>query len=87
MKTTHYERILGILVELKDSHPSSTISNHLYAALQDNFWGMSDEQFYLALNKYKTRLDMDVPHKDEDIDKIIKDGMNLHKILDDQEDD
>lgn len=86
MKTTHYENILGILIELKEMYPGYTIAKHLSTALEGNFWGMTDQQLFAELHKYKSRLQLDIPHKDDEIDQIIKDGMNLHKILEEDED-
>lgn len=43
---------------------------------------MTDRELLFALEKYKTQLEMDVPHVDEqEIEDIIKDGMNLENIL------
>ena len=41
---------------------------------------MTDREFVFALEKYKLQLEMDVPHT-EDIDEIIRQGMNLDSIL------
>lgn len=39
-----------------------------------------------SLTKYKSELDMDFPHIDEkEIEKIIKDGMDLANILKEEE--
>jgi hypothetical protein len=39
-----------------------------------------------ALEKYKSQLELDVPHTDEnELDQIIKDGMNLDDILKEQD--
>lgn len=41
---------------------------------------MTDREFVFALEKYKLQLEMDVPNA-EDIDEIIRQGMNLDTIL------
>lgn len=87
MKPSHYEKILGLLVELKQTHSKCTMANHLATVLEDNFWGMTDKELYTALEKYKNKLSLDKSHSDQEIDIIIKQGMNLHTILDDQDDD
>jgi hypothetical protein len=41
-----------------------------------------------ALNRYKSQLTLDIPHPDDtEIDKIVKEGMNLHTILQEDEED
>jgi len=87
MKPSHYEKILGVLVELKQAHPKCTMANHLATALEENFWGMTDKELYDALEKYKNKLSLDKYHSENELEVIIKQGMNLHSILDDQDDD
>jgi hypothetical protein len=48
---------------------------------------MTDKELVFALEKYKTEIEMDIPHTDEsEIDKIIKEGMDLDNILKEEED-
>jgi hypothetical protein len=85
---TIYEQILTSLKELKEEFPSYNMGRHLDTALSEykDVWGITDKEMLYALNRYKAQLTLDVPHPDEsEIDKIIKDGMNLDTIL--QEDD
>ena len=87
--TSSYEQILSVLVELKEAFPSYNMGRHLDTALNEykDIWGMTDKEMLYALNKYKSQLTLDVPHPDEtEIDKIVKDGMNLDTILDDYQD-
>lgn len=89
MKPNSYEQILSVLVELKEAFPSYNMGRHLDTALNEykDTWGMTDKEMLYALNKYKSQLTLDVPHPDEtEIDKIVKDGMNLDTILDDYQD-
>ena len=59
------------------------MGRHLSTALADygDFWGISDKELLFALSKYKSQLDMDFPHVEEEIDIIIKEGQNLDTIL------
>ena len=85
-KATHYNRILKVLEELKKSHPSYNIGKHISTALDGHdLWGITDSDFFSALKDYQEELSLDVPHKEEDIDKIIKDGLNLSSVLDDDD--
>lgn len=90
MKPTAYEQILSVLIELKEAFPSYNLGRHLDTALSEykDTWGMTDKEMLYALNKYKSQLTLDVPHPDEtEIDKIVKEGMNLHTILQEDEED
>lgn len=90
-KKNHYNDALHTLQELHKSFPTYNLGRHLSTALADygDTWGLSDKELAYALTKYKAELDMDVPHPDEsEIDKIIKEGMDLDNILkqDEEED-
>jgi hypothetical protein len=90
MKPTSYQEILDELVELKETFPSYNLGKHLDTALSDykNIWGMTDKEMLYALNRYKAQLTMDIPHPDEsEIEKIVRDGMNLDTILQEDEED
>ena len=90
MKPTAYEQILSVLIELKETFPSYNLGRHLDTALNEykDIWGMTDKEMLYALSKYKSQLTMDVPHPDEsEIDKIVKDAMNLDTILQEDEED
>jgi hypothetical protein len=50
-----------------------------------DLWGMDDDRLYRIVKKYQDALQLDVPHDDSEIDKIIKDGMKLHDILDEED--
>jgi hypothetical protein len=87
MKTSYYEKTLALLIELKRSHPKCSMGRHLATALEPNTWNMTDAEVFHALEKYKSRLSMDVFHSDSDIDKIINDGLHLKSILQEDEED
>lgn len=87
---TIYEQILIALKELKEEFPSYNMGRHLDTALSEykDVWGITDKEMLYALNRYKAQLTLDIPHPDEsEIDKIIKDGMNLDTILQEDEED
>ena len=90
MKPTAYEQILSVLIELKETFPSYNLGRHLDTALNEykDIWGMTDKEMLYALSKYKSQLTLDIPHPDEsEIDKIVKDAMNLDTILQEDEED
>lgn len=83
---TYYEKAIAILVHLKEAHPKCTMARHLATALEDNFWGMTDKELHNALERYKNKLSLDTDHSEEELEMIIKQGMNLHSILEEEED-
>ena len=73
---------------LRKAHPTYNIGRHISTALDgyDDIWGVTDKEFLFALEKYELELNMDVDHIDqEEIDEIIKDGMNLERTLFEEE--
>lgn len=89
-KKTHYQQALHTLQELHKNFPTYNLGRHLATALSDygDIWGLTDKELAYALDKYKTELEMDVPHTDEsEIDKIIKEGMDLDNILKEEDED
>jgi len=81
-KTNEYKQILKALQELQDIYPSYGLGRHLCTALEDygDLWGVSDKEILFAITKYRATLEMDVPRETEDIEAIVKDGMNLSSI-------
>jgi hypothetical protein len=87
-KPNYYRQILQTLERLHKAHPTYNIGRHISTALDgyDDVWGVTDKEFLFALEKYELELNMDVDHIDqEEIDKIIKDGMNLERTLFEEE--
>jgi len=85
----HYQQALQVLQALSVNYPEYNMGRHLATALDEygDIWGLSDKELLFALEKYKTQLDMDIPHTDDkELDQIIKDGMNLDSILKEEED-
>jgi hypothetical protein len=77
-----------VLESLRKAHPTYNIGRHISTALDgyDDMWGVTDKEFLFALEKYELELNMDVDHIDqEEIEKIIKDGMNLERTLFEEE--
>jgi hypothetical protein len=91
MGTTNYHRkIIQVLERLHKAHPTYNLGKHLSTAIDDSeLWGITDKELFLSLQRYESSLTMDKDHIDEEeIEAIIKDGMNLRKIfLDDEEED
>lgn len=79
-----YYRILSLLQQLHTTYPNYNMGRHIATALAEygDVWGLTDKELFFALEKYTAELEMDVPHEDEsEIDRIIKDGMDLENIL------
>ena len=82
----YYRQILQALERLRKSHPTYNIGRHISTALDEynDLWGVSDKEMLFALEKYEVELNIDHPHTDE-IEDIIKDGMNLERTLFEEE--
>ena len=89
MKPTYYRQIIQTLEYLYKAHPTYNMGRHISTAVDaSDLWGVSDKELFTLLKKYETELEMDVNHIDEDeIDAIIKDGMNLERTLFEEEED
>ena len=77
-----------MLERLHKAHPTYNIGRHISTALDgyDDVWGVSDKEMLFALEKYELELNMDIDHIDqEEIEEIIKDGMNLERTLFEEE--
>lgn len=89
-KRTNYNEVLHILQELHKSFPTYNMGRHLATALDGygDLWGLTDKELMFALEKYRSELEMDVPHTDEsELEKIIKEGMDLDNILKEEDED
>jgi hypothetical protein len=89
-KTSAYIQAIHILQDLHKLFPNYNMGRHLSTALDGygDVWGMTDKELVFALEKYKTQLEMDnySATEDEDLAKIIKDGIELDNIFKDEED-
>jgi len=83
---TYYEKIISTLHALKQAHPRCSMAKHLATALEENFWGMTDKELHEALERYKNKLALDKDHSEDELEQIIKQGLNLHSILEEDED-
>lgn len=84
----HYLEALQILRDLSKAFPSYNMGRHLATALDQysDVWGVTDKELVYALKIYKTQLELDEPHlqQDEDLSDIIRGGMNLTLIDEDE---
>ena len=77
-----------MLESLHKAHPFYNMGQHLSTAVDGSeLWGVTDKELLLALEKYEVNLEMDVDHNEEEIEAIIKDGMNLENTLFEEEED
>ena len=84
----YYRKILHMLESLHKAHPFYNMGQHLSTAVDGSeLWGVTDKELLLALEKYEVNLEMDVDHNEEEIEAIIKDGMNLERTLFEEEED
>ena len=86
-KPNYYRQIIHVLESLHKAHPTYNIGRHISTALDgyDDVWGVTDKEFLFALEKYELELNIDVDHDQEEIEEIIKDGMNLERTLFEEE--
>jgi hypothetical protein len=87
-KPSYYNQILIVLQQLRTAYPDYNMGRHIATALDGygDVWGLTDRELLFALEKYKSELELDIPHTDEkELDQIIKDGMNLDDILKEQD--
>jgi hypothetical protein len=83
-KPNYYNQITNLLQQLHAAYPEYNMGKHLSTALDEygDIWGVTDKELLFALEKYKTQLEMDIPHTDDkELDQIIKEGMDLENIL------
>jgi len=83
-KTSYYNQAMHILQDLHKSYPEYNMGRHIATALDGygDVWGLSDKELTFLLGKYKTRLDLDIPHMiDGDIDEIMRGGMDLDSLF------
>jgi hypothetical protein len=87
MAPKYYSQIIATLNELHKSFPTYNLGKHLSTALDGHgdVWGMSDKELLYVLNKYKVEMELDSPHNssDEEIEEIIKGGLDLDYLMED----
>jgi hypothetical protein len=87
MKTNlQYNKIIKALQSLHKKHPTYNMGRHLSTALDGypDIWGLTDKEILFALNKYTAEMEINSSNG-ENIDLIIREGLNLHNILDEEE--
>jgi hypothetical protein len=91
MAINYYGECLSLLSKLHQEHPSFSLGRHLSTALSEygDVWGLSNKEILYALEKYQAEIDMENSSSthDEYVDKVVREGMNLDTILDEEEDD
>jgi len=81
----YHKQILSVLENLHKNHPNYNLGRHISTALDgSDIWSISDKDFLQALKDYQSELDSDITHED-DVEQIIKQGMNLNNIVEDEE--
>ena len=87
-KPNYYRQIIQTLERLHKAHSFYNMGQHISTAVDgSDLWGTTDKELFLSLQRYETSLDMDVNHNEEEIEAIIKDGMNLERTLFEEEED
>lgn len=84
----YYRQIIQTLGRLQKAYPTYNMGRHISTALDEytDVWGVSDKEFLFAIQKYEIELNIDGPHiDDEEIEEIIKDGMNLDSMFEEEE--
>lgn len=82
----YFRKVISTLNELKKQFPKYNLGKHLATALDGhNIWALSDKEIYECLKNYKSELEFDIPHKDDDVEDIIRQGLNLSNILEDED--
>ena len=87
-KPNYFNQIISLLNDLHKSFPNYNLGKHLSTALDgQDMWGISDKELLNSLYNYKIELEIDNNHHtdEEELQKIIKDGMNLSSILEEEE--
>ena len=89
-KKNYYNSIIHTLQELHKEFPEYNMGRHIATALDEygDIWGMTDKEFVFLLDKYKTRMELDIPHisDNEELDQILREGMDLDSLFKEEED-
>jgi hypothetical protein len=85
-KLSHYDQIIKLLYDLKKEYPNYLMGQHISTALGEygDLWNVTDKEFAFALEKYKTEMEFNIV-SDQEVDKIVKDGQNLDKLFQEEE--
>jgi hypothetical protein len=89
-KPNYHKQIISLLEDLHKTYPGYNMGRHLSTALDGygEVWGLSDKEFVFLLEKYKTRMELDIPHiaDNEELDQILREGMDLDSLFKEEED-
>ena len=89
-KPNYHKQIISLLDDLYKAHPTYSVGRHLSTALDGygDIWGLTDKEFVFLLDKYKTRMELDIPHiaDDDELDQIVREGMDLDSLFKEEED-
>jgi hypothetical protein len=87
MSINYYQKSVALLGELQKRYPSYNMGKHLATAFVDypDMWGIPDRVFHSTLLNYMIELELDFSHREDDLDKIINEGLNLSSCLEDEE--
>lgn len=86
-KLNDYNKIITVLNELHKLHPNYTLGKLISHAVDgEDIWGISDKELFYALEKHKLELEVYTNSTSErELEDIIKQGMDLNHILDEEE--
>lgn len=77
----YYKKALKLLDELHKDHPTYTLGQHISTAFSDypDMWPLSSKEFFYALEKYNSELELDIMHvaPDDYVREIEEDGLHL----------
>ncbi len=87
MKRNTYKAILDVLLELHKDHPTYEMGKHFSIALSEykDIFVVPDKEILQALLVYQQEIAQEADITEDYIDQIVKDGMNLDTILDENE--
>lgn len=87
-KPNYPSKVLKVLGQLQKDFPHCNIGRHLATALDEqDLWSLTDKDMFNYLDEYASELSMDKPHEDEELESIIKGGMNLTTLVYEDDDD
>ncbi|MAO21077.1 MAG: hypothetical protein CMJ25_10030 [Phycisphaerae bacterium] len=76
---TYMQKIVDIINQLSDNHPKIPLGKHIDTALDgEDIWSLTNNKFYSLLKNYQSKLNtVDLSDDNFEVDKIIRDGMDL----------
>ena len=88
-KPNYFKKSILILQELKKSHPSTSFGKHIAIAFDEyDLFSITDKLFSEILEEYSSTLELEThDNKDDEIQKIISDGMKLNSLFIDEDND